>query len=403
MKILYIGGFFPKKLYDKLIKDKRVGLSNHNFEMSLINGFTQHNEVDFKCVTSPKVYSFPHNSNLAYIKSELFSINNKEIYSIGFCNILVLNKIWKAVSLICKLITLLNKFKGEKVNIIVNTPDYFVLNSIAIACKFSRKYITKTIIIPDIPQMITTMDNQKKIKGILLKYLNKVTMKKVSNSDGLVLLTKEMMDFIDKPIKHIVMEGIIDEKIIYSDFSNHAYSKRIVLYTGTIRRIFGILSLLQAFIKLDLEDVELWICGSGDTEEEIKNACEIDKRIKFWGLVDSKTALKMQHNATILVNPRTSEGEYTKYSFPSKTMEYLLAGKSIIMNKLPGIPNEYFKYVYTPKDETIESLTECMYEVLSMPEKERSDRALAGKNFVLSQKNSIVQTTRILKMIESYK
>lgn len=65
-------------------------------------------------------------------------------------------------------------------------------------------------------------------------------------------------------------------------------------------------------------DVELWICGSGDSKEAINEATRIDSRIKFFGLVDSETALEMQHKATILVNPRTSEGEYTKYSFPSK-------------------------------------------------------------------------------------
>ena len=74
----------------------------------------------------------------------------------------------------------------------------------------------------------------------------------------------------------------------------------------------------------------------------------------------------MQHKATILVNPRTSEGEFTKYSFPSKTMEYLLAGKSVVINRIPGIPEEYFNYVYTPKDESIEALAECLTNVLDI-------------------------------------
>ena len=74
----------------------------------------------------------------------------------------------------------------------------------------------------------------------------------------------------------------------------------------------------------------------------------------------------MQHKATILVNPRTSEGEFTKYSFPSKTMEYLLAGRCVVVNRLPGIPEEYYQYVYTPQNESVEALAECLTNVLDI-------------------------------------
>ena len=146
----------------------------------------------------------------------------------------------------------------------------------------------------------------------------------------------------------------------------------------------------------------MWICGSGDSKEAIEEAARIDPRIKFWGLVDSNTALEMQHKATILVNPRTSEGEYTKYSFPSKTMEYLLAGRSVIINHLPGIPDEYYDYVYTPKDESIEAFADCISNVLNIDEEEREKRAKAGRDFVIERKNSKIQMQRVIKMIESY-
>ena len=80
------------------------------------------------------------------------------------------------------------------------------------------------------------------------------------------------------------------------------------------------MNLVQAFENVKGNNIELWICGSGDSEAAIREAASRDSRIKFFGLVDSQTALKMQRQATILVNPRTSEGEYTKYSFPSKTI-----------------------------------------------------------------------------------
>ena len=107
----------------------------------------------------------------------------------------------------------------------------------------------------------------------------------------------------------------------------------------------------------------------------------------------------MQRQATVLVNPRTSEGEYTKYSFPSKTMEYLLSGKPTIINRLPGIPEEYYDYVFTPEDESIEALAECISNVLSLDKNILDARVEAGRNFIISQKNSVSQTKRIIDFI----
>ena len=178
--------------------------------------------------------------------------------------------------------------------------------------------------------------------------------------------------------------------------------KKVVLYTGTLRKIFGVMNLVKAFQSLENTDAELWICGSGDSENDINEAAKQDSRIKYFGMVDSQAALKMQRQATVLVNPRTSEGEYTRYSFPSKTMEYLLAGKSVIINRLSGIPEEYYEYVYTPDDEGIEALAACISSVLAMNPSTRNTRAQRGREFIISQKNSFIQTKRILNLISKY-
>ena len=162
------------------------------------------------------------------------------------------------------------------------------------------------------------------------------------------------------------------------------------------------MNLVNAFRMVHDKNAELWICGSGDSEEAIEEAARKDSRIKFFGLVDSKTALEMQHKATILVNPRTSEGKYTRYSFPSKTMEYLLAGRSVIINRLPGIPEEYYDYVYTPKDESVDAFAECISNVIHLDKDIREKRSESGRRFIIEKKNSKIQMERVIKMIQSY-
>lgn len=403
MNVLFLGKFFPRTLIATFTNDSKVGMANHNFEISLINGLCQQNDIVLKCMTVPGVYSYPYNNKCFYTRKDQYKYKNTQICSVGFCNLPVIKEIWSTITLIVDLVKVFSQYHGDRVDVIINTPNNGLLNAVRIARLFTKKKITRTVIIPDIPSVVTGMDKQYRVKGMVLKHRNNCSMKMISQSNGLVLLTEAMMDFIEKPVNHIVMEGIVDVETMNVDLKEEVVDKKIILYTGTLRKIFGIMNLVHAFQLVNDDGVELWICGSGDSKEAIENAAMQDSRIKFFGLVDSQSALKMQCQATVLVNPRTSEGEYTKYSFPSKTMEYLLSGKSTIINRLPGIPEEYYDFVFTPKDESVEALAECIQSVLTMDSETRKMRAKCGREFIMSHKNSKKQTKRILDMISQYK
>jgi glycosyltransferase involved in cell wall biosynthesis len=88
-----------------------------------------------------------------------------------------------------------------------------------------------------------------------------------------------------------------------------------------------------------------------------------------------------------------------KYSFPSKTMEYMASGKPVVMYKLDGIPDEYDEYLfYADGSNGIEGLATKLKEVLN-----NYDSALVkaecAKEFVLNNKNAKVQAKRILDFV----
>ena len=403
MNVLFIGNFFPRKLIATFTIDGKVGMANHNFEMSIINGLCLHSDIVLKCITVPGVYSYPYNNTFFYTRRDLYQYKNTQIRSVGFCNLPVIKEIWSTIALIVNLVKMFSQYDGDRVDVIINIPKNGLLNAVRVARLLTKKKITQTVIIPDIPIVETKMDKQNMLRGMILRNLNNYSMKMASQSNGLVLLTQSMVDFLKLPVNYIVMEGIVDVGTMDVELKQEVLDKKIILYTGTLRKIFGVTNLVQAFQLINDPDAELWICGSGDSKDAIENAAKHDSRIKFWGLVDSQTALKMQCQAMVLVNPRTSEGEYTKYSFPSKTMEYLLSGQSTIINRLPGIPEEYYDFVFTPKDESIEALAECILSVLTMDSETRKMRAKCGREFIISQKNSKKQTRRIIDMINLYK
>ena len=404
-RIIFIGRFFPRNLSETVIKDSnsKIEMSNHNFEMSIINGLSLQENVDVHCFTIPAVYSYPYNNNRLYTSRESYVQDEVTIDSIPFLNLPIVKEIWGTIGLALRLIKKIRRYSGERVDAIVNTPDIRILCGLAIARVFLSKRITQTVIIPDLPSMLMKMDTSiNPVKRMIMKSLNRIAMKLTSRSNGLVLLTEAMSEFFDLPKTYIVMEGLVSEQLINRDYIYNSNDREIILYAGTIRKIFGIMNLIEAFRKIKRDDVELWICGSGDARPDIERISKEDSRIRYWGMVSSKEALDMQRKATILVNPRTSEGEYTKYSFPSKTIEYMISGKDVIINRLPGIPDEYYDFVHVPEDESVDALADCISGVIDMDKDSRASLTENAKEFIVNNKNSKVQVAKILQMIKMY-
>ncbi|AZQ76773.1 glycosyltransferase [Flaviflexus ciconiae] len=160
-------------------------------------------------------------------------------------------------------------------------------------------------------------------------------------------------------------------------------------------------SLLEAFSLIPDPNALLILCGVGDAESTIQRYSDIDHRIRFLGQIPRDEVMELQSRATVLVNPRTNNSEYTKYSFPSKLMEYLSAGVPVVAHELPGVPVEYANYIFYTKEQTPAGLADKLIEVCSMDPAIRRRRAEAARTWVQTQKDPYTQTERILKLMAS--
>ena len=66
----------------------KIGFSNHNFEMSILNGLCQQEGISLRCITLPGVFSYPQNNRNFITKSEYYDFRNTHITSVGFCNLI---------------------------------------------------------------------------------------------------------------------------------------------------------------------------------------------------------------------------------------------------------------------------------------------------------------------------
>lgn len=215
------------------------------------------------------------------------------------------------------------------------------------------------------------------------------------------ILTEQMNELVNPKNKpYVVIEGMVDVKMNKMlNKIEDKYEEKVIIYAGALYEKYGVKSLIEAFIELKDKDARLWLFGDGDLVNEINTYQEKDSRIKYFGVVPNDHVVREQLKATLLVNPRPSNEEFTKYSFPSKNMEYMASGTPVLTTPLHGMPKEYNDYVYLFEDEAVDGMIKTLTTILSKDKSELHDKGIRAKEFVLKEKNNVVQAGKIKELI----
>ena len=174
---------------------------------------------------------------------------------------------------------------------------------------------------------------------------------------------------------------------------------RICFYAGGVSKQYGLGNLVEGFRKADLSNAQLHIYGPGDYVKELQQIAAEDPRIFYGGMLLNKEIVEKEQEATLLVNPRPTGEEYVKYSFPSKTMEYIASGTPVLTTVLPGMPKEYYPYVFLLEDETAEGIAQVLPQLLAKSQEELFEKGSRARDFVLDQRNNLVQAQKIIQML----
>lgn len=265
------------------------------------------------------------------------------------------------------------------------------INPLASLASFilSIKYkIRRIAIVTDIPWIMS--EGNEIFFSILSTFL-------IKKYHGYVLLTEAMNEIVNpRQRPYIIMEGLCDiqeKQTIENTVQVKKPKKPICVYTGSLFPGIGIENLIDAFSTI--KGYELHLYGAGPLVGKLENK----KNIKYCGAVTNTVAVEKQKEATLLINPRPISLGYAKYSFPSKMMEYMVSGTPVLTTKLPGIPKEYYEYVFLT-DDSVEGLKKALEAVLSLSDDELTSKGDSAKSFVLEKKNNISQAKNILKLIK---
>lgn len=112
-----------------------------------------------------------------------------------------------------------------------------------------------------------------------------------------------------------------------------ALSRIRFIYLGVLSKHKGISTLLDAFSKAPLNNIELVIAGNGDLKDKIENFAKKDPRIKYLGFVQGEAKRKALLDSDVLILP----SEWYEVS-PLTIQEAYAFGLPIIGTDIGSIP-----------------------------------------------------------------
>lgn len=403
MKILFVGGVIPKDKEEEIYSQSIGSIQNaaNLLQWNIIKGIEDNNNKILQILNAPFIGNYPKGFKKILIKNYNWShIKDADDYSISFINILGIKNITREVSLRNKIKHWAQETLGEKEKCIII--GYALHGPILAAIKEAKKInsqIKTCIIIPDLPEYMNVTNTSwlyKMMKKIDIRRINK----NLNYVDGIVALTKSMVKKLKRENRpYLILEGIYNlsqEKKIDTKCTSNT-----IVYTGILNERYGIKDLVDAFDYIEEQNYKLVLCGAGDCVEYILDKAKKDNRIVYKGELTHKDAKYEQEQAKVLINPRSNNEEYTKFSFPSKTIEYLATGKPLIMFKLDGIPEEYDIYINYIDYEGAQGIASKIKQICEKEDIELIVRGQNAKKFIIEHKNNIVQTRKILEMIDN--
>ncbi len=396
MNILMLTLMYPQDQLDEVTANARDKLQNqiNNYQRAFIEGIRSNLAKDERLdiVNCLPVGIFPLQYRQLLLKSSWH--DNGAIRQLGCINLPFFKQKGRSVSAA----RAIERWCAQNVQnrtVLVYTQYLPYMQALQ---KVKKRYpnLRAAVIVTDLPNEMGLATGRKGLLKKIEATMGRKSLELLHRMDGFILLTRQMADALQiqqKPQE--VIEGLILSDVALP--AGKPSEKPYFLYTGTLESGLGIMEMLEAFVQMP--EYELWICGHGNMAEQVQAYASQHSNIRFFGFVPQKDALAMQASAAALINPRQPSGIFTRYSFPSKTLEYMRAGKPVLCCKLEGIPADYHPYL-TYMQEGSNGMVQAVRSLMALSDEEREQMGERNRTYVLQHKNPEVQCRKLLALLK---
>ena len=358
-KFIYFTNAMDNNSFKDYLEGWKVSpnLSNQNFHNKLIRSLAMSHDIDVISVRAINKY-------YKYKKLDAKIIREGNIF--WKYPLVTRNRIDKYFNLFKRIKSI--TMQDSKL-IFVDVLNYSLLRA---ALKYRKKYNMPIIgVCTDSPLNISFGKKRMKKKLIELG----------QSLDGYIVLTKkinELYNINKKPF--ICIDGVSEIPVKYEE---PKITGNYIYFGGSLMKKYGLLNLIEAFKKLEREDLKLVICGHHLEKERLYPAIDGYKNIVYLGPISYAENLSLERYSILAVNPRPIDPKIDQYSIPSKTLEYLANGCLTIT-----VDNELLKEHYGPciiwaKSGEVDDLYEAMKKALDIKRTDREILSILGKNKVM--------------------
>ena len=405
-RVLMIGFTVPDSTMDMICSNNPYApIQSHKHSWSIVRGL-EANGCEVDLISSLPIALFPGNRKIVVLGDSWQRTESSRSLTTTFVNVIGFRHITRFLSVSCLAFMWAFRLRGVRNKCIL----LYGLHSAHI---FAARVIN---IFFNLPMVCVVTDPpgaseaNKFAPSHILRRMDEYLLKSGARSmSGIVGVTSEITTMLNFKGPFLLMEGIVSKTDANSESRDGSAAARldksdgklVLMYAGGLAEVSGVAQLMRAFIMAKPANSELWIAGTGPLEAEVRRAAAGNSAIKYLGYVPASDMGACMEQADFLINPRPAGQLFTRYSFPSKLLQYMATGKPVISTRLPGIPSEYWDYLIAIDDETVEGMAVLFSRLLNQKRDDLVDRGQDARTFVMQQKTEGAQGARMADLLRS--
>lgn len=389
MQIIYLGYAIPE---ERGINNPAYSAAGNKFELGILDGIT--NEYTVNAISIPSVAPYPMDKRIFIQREKLTLRNGIETICVSSPNIPIIKQLWQSAMVFREAKRIMKKTKDDILILTYNLYPQVGSAAVKLKRKFGKKIIS---IIADLP--FDDASERNFVSKAVIEMYNSVTRRNLKKGDRYILLNEYAKVFIPETAPFTIIEGGINPEE-WQQHENFDGTRKDIIYSGALTDYSGVVQLVEAMQKVKYLNITLRIYGNGYLVDWVKSKAEKSENIEYMGSVPNNEMRALQSKCLLLVNPRPTDTDIARYTFPSKILEYLASGTPVLTSRLNGIPREYDNYLSYIDTVDAMGIAEAIVRFFDGNYETALNRARLGKEFVFSQKNWYSQGKKIISFIK---
>ncbi len=244
--------------------------------------------------------------------------------------------------------------------LLANDLDTLLPNFLVARIKRNKLFYDSHELFTEVPELI----NRKKVQKIWLK-IEKFCLPKVKKC---YTVNRSISDYYSK--KYDIKMGVVRNIPFYinNKIKKEFRENKIIIYQGALNVGRGLEEAIDAMEYL--ENSELWLIGTGDIEQKLKdrtNNKKLNEKVKFFGLIPLEDLPKYTIQADLGLSIEKNMGKNYYFALPNKIFDYIQNNVPVLCADLPEMKKiiENYEVGEILKSHTPKQLAEQIKAILA--------------------------------------